>query len=42
MKHDNKEVKFEFDLPGFDKKDVNVKITKDKAEIIAEKSDEKK
>ena len=42
MKHDDRNVNFEFNLPGFDKKDIKVNLTKDKAEIVAEKTKEKK
>lgn len=42
MKHNNKEVKLEFNLPGFEKKDIQVNITRDNAEIKAEKTYEKK
>ncbi len=38
MKQNNKVVKMEFQLPGFDKKDIKVKIDKDKAIISAEKT----
>ena len=42
MKENLKEVKFEFDLPGFENKDVMVKIRKDSLSIGAEKKMENK
>jgi HSP20 family protein len=42
MEHDDKEVNLEFNLPGFEKKDIKVNLTDDKVEITAEKTHEKK
>ena len=42
MKHNKKEVVLDFDLPGFTKKNVKVKVNKDSVAVNAEKKQEKK
>ena len=42
MKNTKKEVVFEFPLPGFEKEDINVKLTKDSLIIKAQKKHKKK
>jgi HSP20 family protein len=42
MKSNPKEVEFEFNLPDFDKKDIDVKISKNLLAIRASKKQEKK
>lgn len=40
MKHNSKEVEMEFDLPGFDRKDIRINLSKNSASISAEKERE--
>ncbi|MEM4230320.1 MAG: Hsp20 family protein [Candidatus Pacearchaeota archaeon] len=42
MKNNKKEVLLEFDLPEFEKKDIKIKIGKNRLSIKAEKKQEKK
>lgn len=42
MKKNSKEVVLEFDLPEFSKKDIKVRLSKNRAQVRAEKSNEKK
>ncbi|MBS3075962.1 Hsp20/alpha crystallin family protein [Candidatus Pacearchaeota archaeon] len=37
MKHNSKQVEIEFELPGFDKKDIKINLSKNFASIRAEK-----
>jgi HSP20 family molecular chaperone IbpA len=37
MRHNSKQVEMEFELPGFDRKDIKVNISKNSASINAEK-----
>lgn len=41
MKNNSKEVELEFHLPEFSKKDIKIKLTKNAANISAEKKTEK-
>lgn len=40
MENKSKEVKLKFELPGFERKNIKIKLGKDKAEIKAEKKTE--
>jgi len=42
MKNNSKGVELKFELPGFDKKDIKLKISKNLLSINAEKKSEKK
>jgi len=40
MKHNSKQVEMEFELPGFERKDIKVNLSKNSASINAEKEKE--
>ncbi len=42
MKNNSKEVVLDLELPGFSKKDLNIKIRKNKLEVKAERKQERK
>lgn len=40
MKHNSKQVEMEFELPGFDRKDIKINLSKNSASISAKKERE--